>query len=116
PIPKLCTLVTASPFDAAIHDAFGKVHGRNCYQTYGPDLMAGDLTPYLGPQFKDESLNQYHLHEPRHRVALIQYVRGAEGVTEAEIQRRLNDGLPETLAEWIEFNGLTHIKIKLQGD
>ena len=27
PIPKLCTLVTAGAFDAAIHDAFGKVHG-----------------------------------------------------------------------------------------
>jgi hypothetical protein len=24
PIPTLCTLVTASPFDAAIHDAYGK--------------------------------------------------------------------------------------------
>ena len=28
PIPKLCTLVTASPFDAAIHDAYGKALGR----------------------------------------------------------------------------------------
>ena len=26
PIPKLCTLVTAAAFDAAIHDAFGKAH------------------------------------------------------------------------------------------
>ena len=43
PIPKLCTLVTASPFDAAIHDAFGKLHGRNCYRTYGPDLMPTTL-------------------------------------------------------------------------
>src|SRR5205823_3247490 len=34
PIPKLCTLVTASPFDAAIHDAFGKLHGINCYLSY----------------------------------------------------------------------------------
>src|SRR5262249_33263537 len=33
PIPKLCTLVTASAFDAAIHDAFGKVHNLSCYQT-----------------------------------------------------------------------------------
>src|SRR5207249_420734 len=32
PIPKLCTLVTASPFDAAVHDAFGKSQGLNCYQ------------------------------------------------------------------------------------
>src|SRR5215813_9235262 len=39
PIPKLCTLVTVSPFDAAIHDAFGKLHNQTCYQTYGHDLM-----------------------------------------------------------------------------
>src|SRR3989442_7468463 len=29
PIPKLCTLVTASAFDAALHDGFGKVHKLN---------------------------------------------------------------------------------------
>ncbi|HTZ58710.1 MAG TPA: hypothetical protein VMB49_11455, partial [Acidobacteriaceae bacterium] len=39
PIPKLCTLVTASAVDAAVHDAFGKVHRRNCYLTYGPEFM-----------------------------------------------------------------------------
>ena len=47
PIPVLCTLVAASPFDAAIHDAFGKAHGLNCYQTYGPDFMTHDLAHYL---------------------------------------------------------------------
>ena len=31
PIPALCTLVTASAFDAAMHDAYGKLHGLNCY-------------------------------------------------------------------------------------
>ena len=31
-IPTLCTLVTASPFDAAIHDAYGKLHGRNAFE------------------------------------------------------------------------------------
>ena len=31
PIPKLCVLVTASPFDAAIHDAYGRLHGRNAF-------------------------------------------------------------------------------------
>ena len=44
PIPKLCALVVASPFDAALHDAFGKVHGRNAYATYGPDLLPNDLS------------------------------------------------------------------------
>jgi len=58
PIPKLCTLVTASPFDAAIHDAFSKLHGRNCYRTYGPDLMPRDLGEYLGAEFRGEHLNR----------------------------------------------------------
>lgn len=54
PIPKLCALVTASPFDAAIHDAFGKVHNRSCYQTYGRDLAPRDLSNYLNADFKGE--------------------------------------------------------------
>jgi L-alanine-DL-glutamate epimerase-like enolase superfamily enzyme len=28
----------------------------------------------------------------------------------------VGDGLPETLGEWIAYNGLTHLKIKLAGD
>src|SRR5262249_55674491 len=43
PVPKLCALVVASPLDAAVHDAFGKVHGLNCYQTYGQDFLGHDL-------------------------------------------------------------------------
>src|SRR6185312_8773829 len=35
PVPKLCTLVVASAFDAAIHDAYGKAFGVSSYETYG---------------------------------------------------------------------------------
>src|SRR5262249_36674673 len=48
PIPRLCTLVTAGAFDAAVHDAFGKVHGVSTFHTYGPEFMAQDLSRYLG--------------------------------------------------------------------
>lgn len=54
PIPKLCTLVTAGAFDAAIHDAFGKVHGVSCFHTYGPEFMNHDLSHYLGADYRDE--------------------------------------------------------------
>ena len=116
PIPKLCTLVTASAFDAAIHDAFGKLHGRNCYQTYGRDLMAHDLSRYLNKDFKGESPAQYILTKPKPRVSMFHSVGGADAVLPSELKQRINDGMPETLAEWIKFNGLTHIKIKLQGE
>ncbi len=116
PIPKLCTLVTASPIDAAIHDAFGKALGLNCYLTYGPDILNKDLSHYLGKDFKGEFLNQYVNSKPRAEVNLYHSVGGVDTLTDADITKRLNDGLPETLPEWIRYNGLHHIKIKLQGD
>jgi L-alanine-DL-glutamate epimerase-like enolase superfamily enzyme len=115
-IPKLCALVTASPFDAAIHDAFGKVHNRSCYQTYGRDLMSRDLSAYLNADFKGEYLDHYILPKPKPQIAMFHSVGGADAVLPSELKERINDGLPETLAEWIKFNGLTHIKIKLQGE
>src|SRR5207237_7510775 len=70
PIPKLCILVTASAFDAALHDVFGKLHALSSYCTYWRDFMAHDLSHYLGPEFKDEYLDQYLLTEPSARLAL----------------------------------------------
>jgi hypothetical protein len=32
------------------------------------------------------------------------------------LTQTVGDGLPEVLADWIRFNGLTHLKIKLSGD
>ena len=116
PVPKLCTLVVASPFDAAIHDAFGKLHGRNCYRTYGADLMRHDLAHYLTPEFRGEYLDRYVLKRAKPRMPLYHLVGAVDPIVEADIKSRINDGLPETLPEWIRYNGLTHIKIKLNGD
>jgi L-alanine-DL-glutamate epimerase-like enolase superfamily enzyme len=116
PIPKLATLVAASPFDAALHDAFGKVHGLNCYKTYGPDFMTHDLGHYLGPDYAGETLDRYVTPEPKPRMPLYHLVGALDPLTDADIQQRINDGLPETLGEWIKADGLTHLKIKLNGD
>jgi L-alanine-DL-glutamate epimerase-like enolase superfamily enzyme len=116
PIPRLCTLVAASAFDAALHDAFGKAHGLNCYHTYGPDFLSHDLGHYLGREFAGETLDRYVLREPRPRMPLYHLVGALDPLEAADVRQPVGDGLPETLAEWIPFNGLTHIKIKLNGD
>jgi L-alanine-DL-glutamate epimerase-like enolase superfamily enzyme len=116
PIPRLCTLVAASAFDAALHDAFGKVHGLNAYRTYGPEFLAHDLGHYLGEEFLGETLDRFVAREPRPRLPLYHLVGALDPLTEADVVRPVNDGLPETLAEWIPACGLTHIKIKLNGD
>jgi L-alanine-DL-glutamate epimerase-like enolase superfamily enzyme len=116
PIPKLCTLVTESAFDAAVHDAFGKAHGLNCYQTYGPEFMSYDLERYLGAEFKGEYLSQYVNTSPKPRMPLYHLVGAVDPIFTADVKKPVRDGLPETLPEWIRYNGLTHLKIKLNGD
>jgi L-alanine-DL-glutamate epimerase-like enolase superfamily enzyme len=116
PIPVLCTLVVASPFDAAVHDAFGKLHNRSTYQTYGSDLMSKDLSHYIGSEFKGEYLDRYVLKAPKPSMPLYHLVGAVDPIYESDIKKRINDGLPETLAEWINYNGLTNIKIKLNGE
>jgi L-alanine-DL-glutamate epimerase-like enolase superfamily enzyme len=116
PIPKLCTLVVASAFDAALHDGFGKVHGRNVYASYGPDLMTHDLSRYLGAEFKGERLDRYLLAEPPERIPLFHSVGGLDPLEAKDVKQPVGDGLPETLPEWIAFNGLVRIKIKLSGE
>ena len=49
-------------------------------------------------------------------MPLYHLVGALDPLEEADVTRRVGDGLPETLPEWIGFNGLTHLKIKLNGD
>ncbi|HUP39075.1 MAG TPA: mandelate racemase/muconate lactonizing enzyme family protein [Vicinamibacterales bacterium] len=116
PIPKLCTLVVASPFDAALHDAFGKVHGRSVYDTYGADLMSHDVSRYLGPDFEGVQLDRAILSKPLERIPVFHSVGGLDPLETSDVQTPVGDGLPETLDEWIRQDGVVRLKIKLQGD
>ena len=116
PIPKLCTLVVASPFDAAIHDAFGKVHGRNVYDIYGPDLMTHDLSRYLGRDFQGMRLDRALLPQRRDCVPVFHSVGGLDPLDAEDVEKPVGDGLPETLSQWMRRDGLVRLKIKLQGD
>jgi L-alanine-DL-glutamate epimerase-like enolase superfamily enzyme len=116
PIPRLATLVVASPFDAALHDAYGKLHGLSCYHTYGPDFLTHDLGHYLGAEFAGEQLEAYIAREPAPRLPLYHLVGALDPLEPGDVKQPVGDGLPETLGEWIHFNGLTHLKVKLNGD
>jgi L-alanine-DL-glutamate epimerase-like enolase superfamily enzyme len=116
PIPPLATLVVASPFDAALHDAFGKVHGLNCYHTYGDDFVSHDLGHYLGKEFAGDRLANHVSTTPQPSMPLYHLIGALDPLERGDVTTPVGDGLPETLGEWIERDGLTHLKIKLNGD
>ena len=59
---------------------------------------------------------KYTLREPKPSMPLYHLIGALDPLTDADIQKRIGDGLPETLPEWINADGLTHMKIKLNGD
>ncbi|WP_417847247.1 enolase C-terminal domain-like protein [Thalassoglobus sp.] len=116
PLPELAQLVAASPLDAALHDAFGKANGVNSYNALSSEFMNHDLSEYLDDQFAGEYLDQYTLRTPKERLPLYHLVGAVDPLTDADVTTRIGDKFPETLSEWIAADGLTHLKIKLNGD
>ncbi len=115
PIPHLATLVAASPIDAALHDAFGKLHGASAYHLLGPDALPGDLARFLGPDFAGRTLDQFVTHAPRPALPLYHLVGALDPLTPADVTAPAGDTLPDSLAEWVRADGLTHLKVKLDG-
>jgi L-alanine-DL-glutamate epimerase-like enolase superfamily enzyme len=114
-MPRLAQLVAGSPVEAALHDAYGKVLGRNAYDTLGPEFVEQDLSGWLGADFRGEWLDRYTLRQPKSTMPLYHLVGALDPLTAEEVGQPVGDGLPETLGEWIAADGLTHLKIKLDG-
>jgi L-alanine-DL-glutamate epimerase-like enolase superfamily enzyme len=116
PLPRLAQLVAASSADAALHDAFGKLHGQSAFDTLGPEFVAHDLSYYLGGEFAGEYLDRYTLRTPKPTMPLYHLVGALDPLVLGDVAHPLHDGWPETLEQWIRTERLTHFKIKLAGD
>lgn len=116
PMPRLAQLVAASPLEAAIHDAYGILLQQNSYNVLGPEYANTDLAHYLSAEFSGEYLDRYTLRAPKPTMPIYHLVGALDPIFPGDIDARINDGLPETLGEWIKADGLTHLKIKLNGD
>ena len=116
PMPRLAQLVSASPLEAAVHDAYGKTLGENSYNLLSEEFANRDLSSYLTGEFAGEYLDKYTLRTPKASMPIYHLIGALDPLTDADVQSPVGDGLPETLPEWIAADGLTHLKIKLNGD
>lgn len=116
PIPRLASLVAASPFDAAMHDAYGKLFQRPVWHCYGPEFVGEDLGAFLGKEFAGQTISEHLKPLPEPRLPLYHLVGALDPLEESDLEKRIGDGLPETLEDWIPRDGLSHLKIKLNGD
>lgn len=111
--PYLAALNCFSPFDAAIHDAWGRALGGSSYAFYGADWLNADLGVYLGPAFAGLYPDHF-LSRPRQRLLLQHVVGVSDALTPTEATQP-GSALPTDLASWIRRDGLTCFKLKSRG-
>jgi L-alanine-DL-glutamate epimerase-like enolase superfamily enzyme len=74
------------------------------------------LSHYLNTDFRGEFLDPYISSKAAPRIRMYHSCGASDPLTRAQVTKPIHDGLPETLEEWIPYNGVTAIKIKLNGN
>lgn len=114
--PDLAALNCLAPFDAAIHDAWGRALGGSVYQFYDAEWLNADLGHYLGEGWRGRYPVTF-LGKRRQRL-VIQHVVGVSDALTPEPERNEHCAaahLPQDLTGWIRSYGLTSFKLKIRG-
>ncbi|MHA1547805.1 MAG: mandelate racemase, partial [Alphaproteobacteria bacterium] len=97
-LDALCRVHEVSIFDAVA----GNLAGMTTHAT--PDLYAHDLDSFLASRSRADTM------AVRHTVGM------ADAIVEADLEERLNDGLPESLEAVIATYAHRYFKLKIGGD
>lgn len=115
-MPYLGALICASPVDHALHDAFGRVNAIDSYVGYGPAYMRFDLARYLGSDYRGVYPSQFLRQDYAPAVPIFHLVGGLDLLRKAEVTAAFpQDGIPNSLDDWIVQDGVFCLKVKLQG-
>ena len=122
-LPWLAALVCNSPFDLALHDAFGRLAGRPVYTTYTGEFLSRDLAAFLTPaanadaSFAGKFPADFLVAQPPTQLRAWHLVGGLDLLDRGELTgAEPNDGYPVVLPDWIERDGLKCLKVKLRGN
>jgi L-alanine-DL-glutamate epimerase-like enolase superfamily enzyme len=122
-LTHLAALICCSPFDIALHDAFGILHKVPIYDTYSSRYMSSDLSDFMlaepssGVDFRNMFPADFLAPEPDRHLQVWHLVGGLDPIEPDEMnETSLNDGYPQLLDEWIDRDGLNCLKVKLRGN
>ena len=123
PMPWLAALVCCSPFDIALHDAYGVLHNLPIYSTYNSAHLNRDLSYYLKPapnsriSFQKRYPNDFLSAQVPSQLTAWHLVGGVDPLSPPDLTgSEPNDGYPVLLADWIKRDGLKALKVKLRGN
>ena len=114
-IPDLAIALAVSPLDIALHDAYGRLHAKNSFDCFSHDHVGADLSHFLGEEFLGKDFSEIIAPKTAPTLFLYHLVGSLDPLSKDDLNRKIDDGLPETLEDWIRSQQLSHLKIKLTG-
>jgi len=116
-LPSLLTSLGVSLIERAVIDAFCRAKNITFFQALKNDLFRIDFGS-LRSELRDVHSDQVVNASPLPAVAVRHTIGMSDPLSEADIcdSDRIDDGLPQSLAESIRRYGLKYFKIKLSGN
>jgi L-alanine-DL-glutamate epimerase-like enolase superfamily enzyme len=122
-MPWLAALVCSSPFDIALHDAYGVLLGLPTYETYDARFMNHDLSRFLeraeGTElsFASRFPSDYLVSPRPDAIPAWHLVGGKDPLEPSDLTgSEPDDGYSVLLRDWIRQDGLKCLKVKLTGN
>lgn len=113
----LTSCYASAILERAILDAFCRLHGESMFEMVQTNQLGVDLK-LVHPELADMDFRSCLPGRPKTRIRVRHTVGLDDPLTSDDLpaDQRVNDGLPETLQEYIETDGITYFKVKISGD
>lgn len=113
-IPTLAALVCWSPFDQALHDAYGRLLGISSYETLAREFLPLDLSTWLGDLGEGRYLDEFIYRRGHDALDAWLVVGMNDALREADAADSC-DGLPSSVEGWIARCDYRCFKLKTTG-
>ena len=104
----------SSMLERAVIDAVGRLSGRRFFELVRDGALGIELDA-ISPELAGREMAEFLPARPLSRLHVRHTVGLVDPITAADIAEPVNDGLPETLEDYLERDGIGYLKIKVAG-
>jgi hypothetical protein len=104
----------SSMLERAVIDAVGRLSGRTLFQLVHGDALGIDLGA-ISTELHGRRMVEFLPERPLERVAIRHTVGLIDPITAADVSLPVADGLPETLEDYLDHDGIGYLKVKVGG-
>ena len=104
----------ASMLERAVIDGVGRLRRRTLFELVRDDDLGIDLGA-ISPEMRGRPVREFLPERPLERLHVRHTVGLLDPITAADVDTPVADGLPETLEDYLERDGVRYLKVKVGG-